>query len=92
LAVGFGASAYGLFQRYNWGRRLFLGVVTVWAGFNLIALFAPSLILNEPYTVNSLIFNGLRYIIGFFLPWWYLNLPHIKILFQPNFSPEDNPK
>jgi hypothetical protein len=92
FAVGSGASAYGLFKRHNWGRRLFLGVLTVWAGFNLIALFVPSLMLNQTYTVNSLILNGLRYILGFFLPLWYLNLPHIKILFQPDFTSEDNTK
>jgi hypothetical protein len=92
LAVGFGASAYGLFKRHNWGRRLFLGVLTVWASFNLIALFVPSVMLSQTYTVNNLILNSLRYIIGFFLPLWYLNLAHIKILFQPDFTSEDNTK
>jgi hypothetical protein len=91
-AIGFGGSAYGLFKRHNWGRRLFLSVLAISFGFNLIALFVPSLMQSQIYTNNELILSSLRYIIGFFLPLWYLNLPHIKILFQPGFTPEDNTK
>jgi hypothetical protein len=64
-------------------------------------LFSPSTVLaipgllfspNQDYTVGELTFNGLRHAVELILPLWYLNLPHIKIVFHTpsaeNFTTE----
>ncbi|MBN1221280.1 MAG: hypothetical protein JXM69_20315 [Anaerolineae bacterium] len=79
--IGFMVSAYGLFRLYNWARILFLGCITVWSVFNLIALFIPSVSPEQDYSIGELTLNGLRYGVGLFLPWWYLNVPHVKAIF-----------
>lgn len=52
FVLGFGGSAYGLMKQYNWGRIIFIWLIVVWSGSNLIALFAPNLfyVLFSPNT------------------------------------------
>ncbi len=78
---GFAGSAYGLFKQYNWGRLLFLGVIVVWSGFNLLAL-SPLFSVSQNYTAGELAFNILRYGGTLLLPLVYLNLPWIKAMFS----------
>jgi hypothetical protein len=84
FSLGFGASAIGLWQQRNWGRRLFLWMIVFWFGLNMLGLFVPELLFsaNQSQTTSSLVLNGLRFVVGLILPLWYLNLPHIKVLFQ----------
>jgi hypothetical protein len=106
FALGFGGSVYGLLKRYNWGRVLFMWLIVIWSGSNLIALFAPNLLYllffpkavlstpgllfspNQDYTVGELTVNGLRHAVELILPLWYLNLPHIKMIFRT--QPDEN--
>lgn len=48
-----------------------------------MALFVPGLLFssNQNRSVGALGLNGLRYVLGLFLPLWYLNLPRVKSLF-----------
>jgi len=77
FSVGFLLSSVSLTQRKNWGRLLFIGFITIWSGANVIALFFMPTI-----TFSNLIVNSLRFIIGGGLSIWYLNLPHIKLIFR----------
>jgi hypothetical protein len=87
FALGFGASVYGLWSRRHWGRLLFMGCIIIWSVFYVVALFLPGASLaNSNYTVGVLAFNLIPYIIGFLVTIWYLNLPHIKALFDAKES------
>jgi hypothetical protein len=62
FALGFGGSVYGLLKRYNWGRVLFMWLIVIWSGSNLIALFAPNLFYflfspNTPSPGSGLLFS-----------------------------------
>ena len=83
FGVAFAASAYGLWQQHNWGRLLFLWTIIIWTGFNLIALFAPAFIFgsSRQYTTTELATNGIRFVASLFIPFFYLNLPRVKVLF-----------
>jgi hypothetical protein len=95
LGLGFGGSAFGLWQRDNWGRILFLWVVTIWSGFSLVALFFvnPLLYAGE-YSLVDIVTNGLRVLVGLIISLWYFNLPYVKAFFQTKtsekFVTEDN--
>ncbi|MDM8521499.1 hypothetical protein QUF64_15745 [Anaerolineales bacterium HSG6] len=78
LCLGFALGSYGLSTRKNWGRLLFLGLITIWSAINLIILLDS--LLNEPAIDHVL--NSLRFIVAIIVPLWYLNLPHIKLLFK----------
>ena len=78
LCIGFGLSSYGLSTRKNWGRLLFLGLITIWSCINLIVLLDS--LINNP-SITSIL-NNLRFIVALVMPLWYLNLPHIKLLFK----------
>jgi hypothetical protein len=80
---GFGASTYGLFRRTPWGRILFLWVVSIWAGANLMALFVP-LFATGQRDFQGQILSIIRYAVALVLPLWYLNLPQVKSAFQPS--------
>ncbi|MDX1522311.1 MAG: hypothetical protein R3264_11835 [Anaerolineae bacterium] len=84
FALAFGFSAFGLWQRYNWGRVLFLGAIGVWSVLNLIFLFRPDLLVETapPHSTRNIIFSVARHLVGFILPLWYLNLAHIKSMFR----------
>lgn len=83
LALAFAACAYGLWTRRHWGRILFMGCIAVWAIFYLVALFTSSTPLaNNDYTPGSMAFNLVPYLGGVIITVWYLNLPHIKALFD----------
>ena len=83
LAWRFVASAYGLWNRRNWGRLLFIGCVIVWGGFYVVSLFTPDgPVVSGNYTLGTLALNIIAYVGGTFSIVLYLNLPHIKALFD----------
>jgi len=84
LLVTFSISAYGLFKREQWGRLLFLVSVSVWTVSNFFALFSPTYSPNQNYTNQYLLLNAFRYAVALILPLWYLNLPQVKLAFQPS--------
>jgi hypothetical protein len=60
-----------------------MGSIIVWAVFYIAAIFSSDELTNNPdYSPGSLIFNLVPYILGLVLSVWYLNLPHIKALFD----------
>jgi hypothetical protein len=77
FAVAFAAGAYGFWQRFNWGRLLFLWTIVCWTGFNLWALFIP----GTSHPVNELLFSSLQTLAGAAISLWYLNMPRIKAFF-----------
>lgn len=79
FGLGFAAGAYGLWRKRNWGRLLFLGVVVAWSAFNIFALFSS----QPAFSTGERVLNGLRYLVGPVVSWWYLNLAHIKSQFKP---------
>lgn len=82
LVLAFIACAYGLWTRRGWSRLLFIGCITFWAFFYVMALFtSDSSFANSDYTPGSLVFNLVPYLAGVVLSVWYLNLAHIKALF-----------
>ena len=91
---GFGASVYGLYQRRNWGRVIFLWSITIWSGVNIIALFILWHYVGQKFTVTAITANVLRYVVSLLLPLWYLNLSHIKMMFthypSENFTSEES--
>lgn len=88
--LGFIGSSYGLFKRSSWGRTLFLWIISMWAGANLMALFVPILSTTQGYSQAGIL-NAIRYAVALILPLWYLNLPQVKMAFQApiNNSTED---
>ncbi len=85
FTIGFGLSTYGLWQFQSWGRRLFLWTVGAWAIFGVMGLLRVngfSIAPERTYTVTEIVVNLIRYLAGFILPLLYLNLGHIKPLFQ----------
>lgn len=83
FGVGFGASAYGLWRRHNWGRILFLWLIVIWSASNLFALFLnfinPAAASLAPIDMFLGLLQG---ILGAIIPLWYLNIPRIKNLFH----------
>ncbi len=81
--IGFGISAYGLWQTLQWGRLLFLGTIAIWSATNLLSLFAPGLIFlpGREYTNQEFWTLTIRHIFSLLLPLAYLNLFQIKALF-----------
>lgn len=87
LAVAFAACAFGLWTRRHWGRLLFMGSIAVWALFYVVALFSSATPLaDKDFTPGSLAFNLVPYLGGVIVSIWYLNLDHIKTLFDKNES------
>jgi hypothetical protein len=78
---GFSSSAYGLLRRHNWGRIIFLWTVIIWSSYRLAGLFVPFFYANQNFAVGQFMLDALRYAVGLVLPLWYLNLPHIKMIF-----------
>lgn len=79
FSVGFGISAYGLWQQKQWGRSLFLWIIVGWAGLNLIGLFVPFMARQQ--TTTQVIGSTIRYGAALIIPLWYFNMPRIKELF-----------
>ena len=87
FGLAFAASAYGLWTRRHWGRLLFMGSIIVWAVFYVVALFIPGeSSADSDYGPGSLILNLIPYVVGLTISVWYLNLPHIKALFDAKES------
>lgn len=86
FGLAFAGSSYGLVRQHNWGRLVFIWAIVVWSGFNLVAVFLPTLIFAaaQPRSAGELTFNSLRFAAGMVLPLWYLNLPRVKALFYNN--------
>jgi hypothetical protein len=82
FALGFAASVYGLWSRRQWGRLLFMGCIFIWSVFYVVAFLPGVSSADSNYSVGALAFNLIPYIIGFLATLWYLNLPHIKALFN----------
>lgn len=84
FALGFASSSYGLWTHQNWGRVVFLWTIGLWAGFNLLGLFASNLWwgVERDDSLVSVAISGLRYAATLALPLWYLNLPRIKARFN----------
>jgi len=79
FALLFGAAAFGLWTRQNWGRLLFLYTIVGWGAFIVIALFVS----NPADSTTAIVYEGLRAVVGVTISMWYFNLPHIKQLFSP---------
>lgn len=77
FVIGFGASCYGFWHRLDWGRRLFLGLITFWSISNILAI----VITREADGSGEYLLNLLRFALAFTFPMIYLNLPHIKTHF-----------
>lgn len=91
FGLGFSASAYGLWMRRHWGRLLFCGVVIIWAVVYITALLMPVRSLSTgTNSVMILVLNLLRYVFGSVVPVWYLNLAHIKTLFDTPTPKSEN--
>ncbi|MEW5959760.1 MAG: hypothetical protein AB1801_18700 [Chloroflexota bacterium] len=87
LGIGFAASAFGLWRTDNWGRLLFLWIIGLWSGSNLLAMWVVNpLILGRQYGLADLLLNGLLVTTGLIISLWYFNLPRIKTLFQTKTS------
>ena len=84
FGLGFAASAYGLWQRRNWGRLLFLWIIVIWSFSNVVALFMP----DSPFssnmrpTISNKVLESIRFSIGPVASLWYLNLARVKCLFS----------
>lgn len=79
----FAASAYGLWTRRKWGRFLFIGSITVWTCFYIVSLFmSNSRAASGNYTFGALTINIIIYVVGAGSAIYYLNLAHIKALFD----------
>ena len=87
FGFAFAASAYGLWTRRHWGRLLFMGSIIVWAIFYVVALFiSGESSASSDYGPGNLVFNLVPYIVGLIVSVWYLNMPHIKALFDAKES------
>ncbi|MBE7551925.1 MAG: hypothetical protein HS126_12725 [Anaerolineales bacterium] len=83
FGLAFAASAYGLWTLRHWGRLLFMGSIIVWAIFYVVALFSSGeLSAGSDYSPGSVVFNLVPYLVGLIVSVWYLNMPHIKALFD----------
>ena len=82
FAVGFSASAYGLWGRHNWGRLLFISSITVWGAYYVIFLLIPAA-KSGNFSVGALILNLIP-LVAVITAILYLNLAHIKALFDPS--------
>jgi hypothetical protein len=90
FGLAFAASAYGLWTRRHWGRLLFMGSIIIWAVFYVVALFTSGeLSAGSDYRPGSLVFNLVPYLVGLIVSVWYLNLPHIKALFDARESTDE---
>lgn len=83
FVLGFAASVYGLWSRRHWGRLLFMGCIIIWSIFYVVVLFLPGTsAASGNYSLGTLTFNLMPYLVGLLASIWYLNLPHIKALFD----------
>ena len=86
FALGFGASAYGLWQHRPWGRTMFLGLIIILSGLNFASLLVSGGLWAAGF---PLLLNGLRYGAALVIPWLYFNLPNIRLQFSDKPSTED---
>ncbi len=60
-----------------------MGSIIVWAIFYVVALFSSGeLSAGSDYSPGSVVFNLVPYLVGLIVSVWYLNMPHIKALFD----------
>jgi len=86
FALGFGVSAYGLWQHRTWGRTMFLVLIVFWSGFNFASLLMSDGLWSTGY---RLFLNALRFGAAMAIPLLYLNLPNIRLQFSDETSTED---
>jgi hypothetical protein len=82
FGLGFAVSAYGLWQRYNWGRILFLWLIVSWSGLNLFAIYSPYLSPRQDFSFDGALISTLRFGFAVILSLVYFNLPQVKDLFR----------
>ncbi len=80
FGLAFFAAAWGVWQRANWGRRLFLGAVAAFFALSMAGVFSGRAAAPPPEARPWLI---VRYALSIALPFAYLNLPFVKQSFQP---------
>jgi hypothetical protein len=85
FVAGFGVSAVGLWRIFEWGRRVFLGLIILWSVFNFASLAVQS---NTPLASQTLLYDLLRYVLALVVPLIYLNLPNIRHQFIINPTSE----
>ncbi len=80
FSAAFLGATIGLWQRKNWGRRLFLAATPIFFGVAIFGVFAAN-----PADISDAARWGLtaRYIVSVALPWIYLNLTFVKNTFIP---------
>jgi hypothetical protein len=86
-----GAAAVGLWQRRNWGRRLFLALLTLYYGLLLVG----SISVWGPLIGLSLSAPGQGWVTAVFVEsicglgfgWWYLNRNAVKCWFTADRTP-----
>ena len=81
FGLGFAASAYGLWKRYNWGRILFMWLIVSWSGLNLFAIYSPYFSPRQDLSFDGAMISSLRFGFGIILSLVYFNLPRVKELF-----------
>ncbi len=78
FSIVFFAAAVGLWQRKNWGRRLFLFATPPFFALAIFGVFSSVTANLSPATQWGL---AARYTISIAIPWIYLNLPFISQAF-----------
>ncbi len=94
FGLGFAGSAYGLWKQRNWGRVLFLWLIVIWSGLNLMALLIfPSSLSDQDYTISGLLLNVARFAFAMLISLAYFNLAPVKARFKAgpskNFTSEE---
>ena len=88
FGLAFVACAFGLWQKQNWGRLLFIGTIIAWSAFNLLAVLLRDVVYSSVVesTPAGAAVNTIRFALGLFLPLLFLNLPRVKALFYNTSS------
>jgi len=79
FGLAFFAAAWGVRQRANWGRLLFLGAVAAFFALSMVGVFSGQAAAPPPEARPWFV---VRYALSIALPFVYLNLPFVKQSFQ----------
>lgn len=79
LGIAFLVAAFGLWQRRNWGRQIFLAMVILFFATALYGLFSAS---DNNFDALVKWELAAQYLFSIALPWIYLNLKFVKEKFQ----------
>lgn len=78
FSIAFFVAAAGVWQRKNWGRKLFLLATSIFFAISIFGVFASTTADLSPLAQWSL---AGRYAISIVIPWIYLNLPFVTQTF-----------